>query len=193
MTHANNLKGQQYSVFPQLPMERRKQLLPTSKQARDDGLKATWSKDKLLVENVKHRVVRDATTLSARECFERSTTAEVIRTPPEVLDGSTFQGAKTTVLCPNDVVPALHAIYMDTRVAGASHNSYAYRLKAPTGVIEHYDDDGEFGAGRRILETLRRDDIDNTLVCVTRWLGETHIGPARFDYIVNAAKLALSL
>ena len=118
---------------------------------------------------------------------------EVIRAPPKVYEGSCFQGSKSELSSQNDVLPSLHAIYQDARVARATHNIYAYRVKNGANVIEHYHDDGEFGAGKKILQCLQNAGATNTLVCVTRWYGGKHLGPKRFDCIKEAAIAALGL
>ena len=79
----------------------------------------------------------------------------------------------------------------NVRVAGAKHNTYAYRIKSPDGYVEHYEDNGEYGAGSMLLDLLKDENVDNKLVCVTRWYGGTHLGRARFDHIINTAKASL--
>ena len=49
----------------------------------------------------------------------------------------------------DDGIPALHAIYANHRVARATHNIYAYRIQMADRLVEHFEDDGEYGAGRR--------------------------------------------
>ena len=89
-------------------------------------------------------------------------------------------------------VPFLHAIYMDTRSASATHNIYAYRISTPDGICEYYYDDGEFGAGRRVLKQLQDAGLQNILVCVTRWFGGKELGRARFDHIEEAVRDVLT-
>ena len=62
-----------------------------------------------------------------------------------------------------------------------------------TGIIEHYEDDGEWGAGRMLLKLLRENNVTNSLVCVTRWYGGKHLGRTRFDLIKEAACQVLSI
>ncbi|WP_206919258.1 YigZ family protein [Alicyclobacillus suci] len=60
---------------------------------------------------------------------------------------------------------------------GANHNCFAYRVGL--GVpIERFSDDGEPSgtAGRPILEVIRRQQIDNVLVVVTRYFGGILLG-----------------
>ena len=39
-----------------------------------------------------------------------------------------------------------------------------------------------------MLKLLKDNNLTNTLVCVTRWYGGTHLGKLRFKYIEDAAK-----
>ena len=79
------------------------------------------------------------------------------------------------------------------RVARASHISYAYRLETPEGLVEHFEDDGEFGAGFKLLKQLRDERIVGQLVCVSRWNGTRHMGPDRFDRVRESATLVLQM
>ena len=110
----------------------------------------------------------------------------VSRAPPKTYENSCFQGAKVSVRTQDEIIPARDALFCDTRVASADKNTYAYRIDTPSGILEHFDDDGEPGAGRRVLQHLRDADITNQLVCVTRWYGGKHLGPIRFKYIEEA-------
>ena len=60
----------------------------------------------------------------------------------------------------------------------ATHNCWAYRLGSPTDFVERSSDDGEpsGSAGRPILYQLRKADIYNVIVVVTRWFGGTKLG-----------------
>jgi putative IMPACT (imprinted ancient) family translation regulator len=50
------------------------------------------------------------------------------------------------------------------------------------------DDDGETGAGDKLLYLLERMEVTNTLVVVTRWYGGIQLGPDRFKHITGVAK-----
>ena len=63
------------------------------------------------------------------------------------------------------------------------HNIYAYKLRQKDNVLEHYDDDKEWGAGRNLLSLLQQKDITNQLIVVTCWYGGSYIGPTRFQLI----------
>ena len=81
----------------------------------------------------------------------------------------------------------------DPRIAHAEHNIYAYRLGQKDNVLEHYDDDREWEAGRNLLALLQQKDITNHLIVSTPWYGGSHIGPIRFQLIKEAATTALQL
>ena len=116
---------------------------------------------------------------------------KVKHAPPKSYKNSTFQGHHIPVDNQDDIVPALHALYADPRIARATHNIYAYRLSSGGNTMEHFEDDGEWGAGRVLLKLLKENNITNRLVCVSRWYGGIHLGKARFDHIEAAATDAL--
>jgi putative IMPACT (imprinted ancient) family translation regulator len=83
------------------------------------------------------------------------------------------------------------------KIARATHNMVAYRIieerrtdKDEVRTIRHQDceDDGETGAGAKLLHLLEILDARNVLVVVTRWYGGIHLGPDRFRHICNIAR-----
>lgn len=50
-----------------------------------------------------------------------------------------------------------------------------------------FRDNGEKGAGSRLLDVLVNNNVFNVLVIVTRWYGGSPIGGLRFRHIVNSA------
>ena len=63
-----------------------------------------------------------------------------------------------------------------TKYWDATHNCYAYILRS--GNIQRYSDDGEpqGTAGMPILEVLRRQNLTDVMVVVTRYFGGTLLG-----------------
>jgi hypothetical protein len=57
--------------------------------------------------------------------------------------------------------------------------------------LQDYDDDGETAAGARMLHLLQVADCRNVVVVVSRWFGGVLLGPSRFTYINNAARVLL--
>jgi len=121
------------------------------------------------------------------DTVQKATSMRVKRTPPKSYHGSSFQGARVGLTQTDDIIPALQAICTDTRTARATHNIYAYRIGSGQHMTEHYEDDGEYGAGRRLLAILKEKNISNQIICVSRWCGGKHLGPARFSHIEEAA------
>ena len=192
--HTKNLRGTNTSVFTQLPRElaeRRKQLVPHYKDARSKNVTAKWYGDKLQVGDKMMAVTPDKVPDINVDTVDRACKLKVVRAPPTTREGSSFQGSRVKIDDPVDVIPALQAIYADYRAARATHNVYAYRIQMGSTVVEHFDDDGEFGAGHRLLELLQKQNIVNTMVCVTRWYGGKHLGPVRYQIITENAEQVL--
>ena len=60
---------------------------------------------------------------------------------------------------------------------------YAYRVGTERYSIHNWEDDGEWGGARWIMEAISSKNVYNRLVCVTRWYGGKHMGRARFETI----------
>jgi Uncharacterized protein family UPF0029/RWD domain len=85
-----------------------------------------------------------------------------------------------------------HLLATDKKVAKATHNITAHRIRSDNGVaFQDCDDDGETAAGGRLLHLMQLTDVWNVLVVVTRWYGGQKLGPARFGIINTVAKDAL--
>ena len=54
--------------------------------------------------------------------------------------------------------------------------------------MQDFHDDGEGGAGIKIMHLLQDSNVRNVLVIVSRWYGGILLGPARFMYISDAAR-----
>ena len=77
----------------------------------------------------------------------------------------------------------------DKKIAAATHNILAWRLR---GGACGRDDDGEGGAGDRLLQLLERMRAESVAVVVTRWMAGPKLGPVRFAHICNAARIVLA-
>ncbi|XP_061190455.1 protein IMPACT homolog [Saccostrea echinata] len=77
-------------------------------------------------------------------------------------------------------------ISMDPVYGRANHNILVYRFKDNSGTIhDGYCDDGEFGAGRKMLKILQDQNLTNVSVVISRMMGK-HLGPKRFDIMEKA-------
>ncbi|KAJ1797100.1 hypothetical protein LPJ59_003344 [Coemansia sp. RSA 2399] len=121
------------------------------------------------------------------------------RVYPEIYTGvplemkkSVFVGHVARVESANDVQRVLDTLMLDKKIAQATHNILAYRIRLDNGSIsQDNDDDGESAAGKRLGHLLQLLDAENIIVVVTRWYGGTHLGPDRFKLINSAARQAL--
>ena len=168
--------------------------MPQYKELRKKRLSdVKWAADKLVVDGKITEVKKDTVKDINIDTTERAMKMTVKRSVPRSTQGSSFRGTKVDISSTDDVISALHAIYADHRAARATHNIYAYRIKSGDRSIEHYEDDGEFGAGRKLLDLLQSNDVINQLVVVSRWDGGQHLGPSRYGHIVSAARDVLGL
>ncbi|KAI9783390.1 MAG: eIF2 kinase Gcn2p negative regulator [Geoglossum umbratile] len=85
-----------------------------------------------------------------------------------------------------------HLISTNRKVANATHNITAWRIKGSDGVsYQDCDDDGETAAGGRLLHLMQLMDVWDVMVIVTRWYGGIQLGPDRFRIINSVARGAL--
>ena len=88
----------------------------------------------------------------------------------------------------------------DKRAAKATHNVFAYRIRAAPStsnphnveiIYQDHDDDGENAAGSRLLHLLQVMDVWDVLVVVSRWYGGVKLGPDRLRIINSVAREAI--
>ncbi|GAB7360624.1 hypothetical protein MBLNU230_g0504t1 [Neophaeotheca triangularis] len=85
-----------------------------------------------------------------------------------------------------------HLLNSDKKVAKATHNMTAWRIRGPNGVqFQDCDDDGETAAGGRMLHLLELMGVWDVMVVVTRWYGGVQLGPDRFRFINMCARDAV--
>nr|XP_022917535.1 protein IMPACT-like [Onthophagus taurus] len=104
---------------------------------------------------------------------------------------STFQGHFCVVHSQEDIRHVLNQLYENKKIAQATHNISAFRIKNESVLTQDCDDDGESHAGGRLLHLLQILDVINGIVVVSRWYGGIHLGPDRFRHINNAARQVL--
>ena len=177
--------------FPAEINERRKRLWPKFKSAKEVRTnKVSWSLDKLIINGVTHTAYDDNQPIEPKNVSD----IVVHHTQHLTEDGSTFMGHSAKVTCKTEVSDVMAKILQDRSLAGATHNMYAYRIAAQDGqMIEGHKDDGEHGASYRLLKMLRDGKIENAMTVVTRWYGNRHMGPKRFQCIEQSAESALRI
>ena len=127
---------------------------------------------------------------------------KVQTSPNKITDRkSIFQGHLVRISKKEDIDYAKDLIYAsNNKIPTATHNIAAYRVNIQkvnakgeevTVLAKDYDDDGETGAGSKLLALLDLLKVDNVFVIVTRWYGGILLGPDRFKHIKNCAKECL--
>uniref|UniRef100_A0A8R1TS47 RWD domain-containing protein n=2 Tax=Onchocerca TaxID=6281 RepID=A0A8R1TS47_ONCVO len=108
---------------------------------------------------------------------------------------STFQAHVAQVFSKNEVTLVLNKLKENNKIARATHNMYAWLTEENVNgrLIKQHDceDDGEVGAGAKLLNLLELMKAKNVLVVITRWYGGIHLGPDRFRHICNLARQIL--
>lgn len=118
---------------------------------------------------------------------------------------SRFQGQSVDLYDPKDINEILGQFLAEHKstAKNASHpHIYAWRTgtikeveevkkkkkitsKEILNLQQGFNDNGEKGAGEKLLEQLIRNNVVNKLVFVTRWYGGSPIGSLRFRHICN--------
>jgi hypothetical protein len=103
---------------------------------------------------------------------------------------SVFVARVASVTSPDQAKQYLyHLVSTDKKVAKASHNITAWRIRGPNDIsYQDCDDDGETAAGGRVLHLMQLMDVWDVMVVITRWYGGIHLGPDRFRLINSAAR-----
>jgi hypothetical protein len=127
--------------------------------------------------------------------------------------GSSFQAHAIRLTTFDQVNKFTTMLLTHNKIQKATHNIMAYRFlskevfekeesKESKGIANNYrnsknisdcisegfDDDGEAGAGVRLLGILQKMKIYNVFVVVSRWFGGTLLGNERFKHINDTAK-----
>ncbi|PRP77627.1 hypothetical protein PROFUN_00488 [Planoprotostelium fungivorum] len=141
----------------------------------------------------------DKTSSTTQSVIEESSDEEdmnftrIMVGEPFVDRKSKFQGFIAPVTSKEQVDEMLYTLKRNKRIREATHNILAYRFEktlADGRIImnEDRDDDGETGAGDKLLFMMQRTDVKNVAVVVTRWFGGIMLGADRFKDITNVGK-----
>lgn len=105
--------------------------------------------------------------------------------------GSTFQAYAIKINSTNQIQKYLECLKSHNKILKATHNILAYRIienpNKDNNVTEGYDDDGEDGAGIKLLGTLEKIKVVNIMVVVSRWFGGVYLFNDRFKHINDSA------
>ncbi|XP_062604926.1 myosin-J heavy chain-like [Saccostrea cucullata] len=191
-----NSSEQQNSTFfitPQTPIEiseNRKKLLELNSKYWKANVKTRIIGEKLVFPN--GSVHRDkvqkpkAEQILGMDQSEREALKKIKVTELETNEGGNiFRGIGGTTECYNHVRDMYKKTLCDKSHAKADHNILVYRFQDSNGQIhEGYNDDGEFGAGRRLVKMMQNLQIKNMTVVISRFQAK-HIGGRRFEILEN--------
>lgn len=115
---------------------------------------------------------------------------EILQGDTETCEKSIFTGYVADAYSTQNVQSIYEA--MQLRVPDATHIMCAYRLPGVDFTqSQGFLDNGEYGAGRTLLNLLHKNRITNKVILVTRHYGGKHIGVQRFQLIEKVAQSAL--
>ncbi|KAF0973068.1 hypothetical protein FDP41_008732 [Naegleria fowleri] len=115
----------------------------------------------------------------------------IIHGEPFTEKKSKFIGHVATVHSLQQVTAMLEQLKEDDKIANATHNIYAYRIRQGDQILENRDDDGETGAADQILYLMQISNAENVCCVVTRWYGGIKLGNDRLRIITGVAKKVL--
>lgn len=139
-------------------------------------------------------------TLSFRDAFGIDSPPDWVLSDVVTEKKSVFVGRAAHVTSREQAEAFLdHLIATDKRVAAATHNISAWRIRekkasdpsAAETIVQDCDDDGETAAGGRLLHLMQLMDVWDVVVVVSRWYGGIKLGPDRFRIINNVGRDAL--
>ena len=177
--------------FPPEVQERRKRLWPMYKDAKKIPTNnVKWSTDKLIINGRVHTAKDDEQDIDPSEDDDLAT--PVVHTEHRNTKGNVFVGHAAQITKESEIPQVLASLMRDRIYAGASHTMYAYRIGRTATMKEACKDDREHGGGSTLLKLLKDANCTNTIVIVSRWLGE-HLGPDRFNIFKECGEQALEL
>lgn len=116
---------------------------------------------------------------------------DMVKGKDKTTDGSTFVSYVAAVQDHKDIQAAYCKVR--TKFADATHVVCAYRLAGSNfPSLQDYNDDGEYGAGRIILNVLKEEKLMNVVLFMIRYHGGRNLGPARFDIFKGMARSAIA-
>ena len=107
---------------------------------------------------------------------------------------STFQAHAIKIKNKKEAEFYKKCLLSQKKIKKATHNITIYRFinKETEQIVEDYNDDGEDGAGYRLLGIVQKMKLVNLFVMVSRWFGGTLLHQDRFKRINDSAKNLLN-
>ncbi|XP_062620995.1 uncharacterized protein LOC134282612 [Saccostrea cucullata] len=182
-------------ITPQTPVqinESRRRLKEINTQYRMNKIETKIIGNKVVFPN--GNVYREKVTTPRAEDLlfvdeaeeEKLNEIEAVTSDPIYEGGNVFKAVATKASTYAEVRQFYKKVMSDPNSANAHHYVLAYRIQDAQGNIrDGYCDDGEYGAGRRVVRLLGDQSATNVAFVISRKSGN-HIGPRRFDIICDA-------
>ncbi|XP_061167262.1 protein IMPACT homolog [Saccostrea echinata] len=123
-----------------------------------------------------------------REEIEKLEEVDVNKTDTVTEDGNVFTSLVAEIQTYAQVRNLYKNVLRNQDYACANHNILVYRFKDAQGrVHDGYCDNGEYGAGRRMLKVLVSAEASNTAIIISR-KNARHLGPRRFEIMSELVK-----
>lgn len=105
--------------------------------------------------------------------------------------GSKYSVSYGKVKGREDIKTFLKRLKSNKKYAKATHNTWAARISHEGAIHETKADDGETGAGMVILRVMQKLEVQDCVVCVTRWFGGVKLMGDRFKHVQDATVIAI--
>ncbi len=192
----------QFRITPQFPpsvREKRRQLSEVAEAAKatDKKVSTKIASDSLYINGECYREKLPCPT--PRELLYMSDVERTEAMNKKFIEcsvtvgGCTFVARAASAISINDVRLLYKGLLLNPQNVSATHNIAGYRLYSPVSskTEDGYNDDGDFGLGRVIRNTLQECQSQNVAVFVTRFYGGAHLGSQRFAAVKDLVKSAL--
>ena len=200
-----NEVGKPYRIEDQLPAgtkamksKQRHAMWRNKKRSTAESLEMSIKKGKLYVQNTEFRSkivkpnVHVLLKLKQDEIVELNKVGDKVKAGAVVEKSSSkFQGFVADV----STIDEVNKTYEWVRYQNLSsrHTICAFRLPGPMfPEMQDFYDDEEHEAGKKLLDYMIETEQESRVIFVTRNYDGTHIGPQRFDCIIDAAKSAVN-
>lgn len=198
-----NAKGGRYFISDHLPEEyneaRRRVndiIADNKKKLTAEQLKMSAKKGRLFIEEKMYEKVIHAPTPSElmkpdEKLYKLAEEIDMVRGKDDTTKNSKFIAYAAAVHDTTDVQAAYIKVRM--KFADATHVVCAFRLRGShTPTLQDYVDDGEFGAGRVMLNVLKEEKLMNIVIFLIRYHGGTNLRVLRFDKFKEVSQSAIS-
>ena len=176
--------------------KRQRYILAENKLKTTGKLNMTVKKNQLLVNNQVYRKPAPApTNADALKLDEQEQqmiqTATVVATREVIEKGNSF----TVYAAEIENIQQVRAIHRHLKIKhlDATHVAVAHVLEGEMPNLRECDDDGEIGAGARMLNTIKQNGRTQVAVYMVRYHSGQNLGMKRFEIINDLTQNALEL